>query len=39
MCNLYRLRTAKAEISHIFGAEVPVGANYAEEISPIIPAS
>lgn len=37
MCNLYRLRTGKAEISHIFGAEVPIGANYAEKISPNYP--
>lgn len=32
MCNLYRLRTAKAEISQIFGAEVPSGANFSEEV-------
>lgn len=32
MCNLYRLRTAKAEISQIFGVEVPAGANFGEEV-------
>lgn len=37
ICNLYRLRTAKAEISHMFGAEVPVGANYTEEVLPNYP--
>ncbi|WP_322099024.1 SOS response-associated peptidase [Novosphingobium terrae] len=38
MCNLYRLRTGKAEIAHIFGAEVPVGTNIpAEEVLPNYP--
>jgi hypothetical protein len=32
MCNLYRLRTAKAEISQIFRVEVPAGANFGEEV-------
>lgn len=34
MCNLYRLRAAKAEIAHVFGADIPEGLNVAEEVYP-----
>lgn len=34
VCNLYRLRAAKAEIADIFRVAVPEGANYGEEVYP-----
>lgn len=37
MCNLYRLRTTSAEIRHVFGADVPEGANYGTEVYPGYP--
>jgi len=37
MCNLYRLKAAKAEIAQLFGAEVPAGTNMPEEMYPGYP--
>ena len=37
MCNLYRMRSGQAEIAHIFGAQIPSGANYADEVYPGYP--
>ena len=34
MCNLYRLRSAAAEVAHTFDAEADEGANYDEEVYP-----
>ncbi|WJS98182.1 SOS response-associated peptidase [Novosphingobium humi] len=37
MCNLYRMRHNSAEIARLFRAEVPSGANYADEVYPGYP--
>jgi putative SOS response-associated peptidase YedK len=37
MCNLYRQRATRAQMAHIFDAEVPAGANLGEEVLPAYP--
>jgi putative SOS response-associated peptidase YedK len=37
MCNLYRQRSANAEIASTFGAKVPHGLNVTEEVYPTYP--
>lgn len=37
MCNLYRMRHDGAEIARLFGAQIPSGANYADEVYPGYP--
>lgn len=37
MCNLYRLKRARAEIAHWFGKPVREGANFASEVYPGYP--